>query len=268
MTFDLARYTEELLNDADNLSPEQREALKAALTSSKAGERLKRDVMARSDYSSSKDALDAERERLRQWHESEQAKIDQANAILARARETGRDSDGRYASPDSIARLEETVATLQKQLNERVEGAISINLGLSEDIHIISDRYRELFGKSAPLSEIREHALKSGLSLRQGFEDYIRPELEKKREAEWAAKEKEIYEKGVNDGMSRATNPTTLQTIRLNDHPLLASRDHIKLNDKPFSELSKDEQDAASERAFEESYNKSNGFRNRQAFGS
>jgi hypothetical protein len=108
-----------------------------------------------------------------------------------------------------------TQQDMEKLMDARLQTVLSDTLSRRDnavlDLLDVREQHMNTFKKSLDVKAFenawREHPEWGG-SLRQAYKSFVEPDMEKAREAEWAAKLDQKYQEGIRDGFSRRQLPT------------------------------------------------------------
>lgn len=222
---ELQEYFDALLKEAD-VSEEQLEVLNEVLAQSKVSETLKRDIMARSDYSRKMDELsNREKELLQEekWVEAQkhqdhnnltlyqemQEKLQQAQSLL-----DGRDSSGYlddvddpFSPSESGIKRDELKSLIDEAIAKDRAREESRMLGVLANTVALSDKHKEEFGRGLDAGALYEFALSKGLPIDVAYESMTKEERDKKREADYQKRLEEAKKEGAREALSKHQIP-------------------------------------------------------------
>lgn len=95
----------------------------------------------------------------------------------------------------------------QKLLNEELAKRDTAYVGLTKTAVKVAQDYMNRFKKPLDVDGLEKFALEKGLPLDSAYKEFIAPEVESARNAEWEAKLKAAREEGARDALSKVRNP-------------------------------------------------------------
>lgn len=179
----------------------------------KFAEALGQSVARQSEFSRQMDELatkqrdvDAVAARQKEWWETTKPAVDQAVTRAAEYEKRFGKLDGTERRTESITGL--TKEEVEKMLKEQAETGMRFTANVSKQLgYVLQDFASKFPGKALDLEAIEQEALKSGKTIRQAYEDHIRPDLEVKAKADHDAELKKAREDGAREVMSKHNIP-------------------------------------------------------------
>ncbi len=219
MSFDVDAYINDLLVDS-GLEGEQLEAVKGALAQDTVAQRLKRDVLAREDYSRNMDKLSQEEQRLMELGTILSEQVDQNHNNKSYVTQLEQELQTYKSGNSSPSYLDDDEVDLRK-LDDVIERKVSERvdrlprpvdeqklLRLIADTNKIAINHYKEFEETLDPQELYKFTLKQGLPIDAAYDRLVKERRDERQQQRIKDQIRQAREEGIQEGRSMVKFPS------------------------------------------------------------